>query len=87
MRLSTIALIGFMAVIGSVTVGGCTNDSDSTRALQSAGFSNIRTTGYRMWGCGESDTYHTGFVATNPAGQEVSGVVCCGTFKGCTIRF
>lgn len=37
--------------------------------------------------CSNSDTYSTGFAATNPAGQPVSGVVCCGVLKSCTVRF
>lgn len=66
---------------------GCTDDSGSRSALVSAGYSNINLTGYRWMGCGNEDSYHTGFTATNPAGVRVSGVVCCGLMKGCTIRF
>ena len=65
----------------------CTNESDTIRTLQSAGFTDIHTTGYDIFSCGQDDTFHTGFRAKNPAGQIVTGTVCCGIFKGCTIRF
>lgn len=31
--------------------------------------------------------FQTGFVAKNPAGKRVEGVVCCGVLKACTVRF
>lgn len=31
--------------------------------------------------------FTTGFVATNPQGMRVEGVVCCGWLKSCTVRF
>ncbi len=52
------------------------------------GFTNIRTTGYKWFACSEDDWYHTGFIATNPQGMEVGGVVCSGFFfKNSTVRF
>lgn len=58
------------------------------RTLESAGYTDVKTTGYNFLECGENDTFHTGFTATNPNGKRVSGTVCCGLFiKGCTIRF
>ena len=70
-------------------LSGCLIDAASTvRTLEDSGFSNVQITGYSWWVCGEHDTYHTGFVATNPAGRRVSGTVCCGWLtKGCTVRF
>lgn len=76
-----------LLVLLAVFTLGCTDESGSRTALVSAGYSNIHLTGYRWFGCGEDDGYHTGFTATNPAGVRVSGVVCCGLMKGCTIRF
>lgn len=66
---------------------GCTDNSNSIRTLESHGFSNIRLTGYEPFACGERDTFSTGFVAMNPAGHHVTGTVCCGLIKSCTIRF
>jgi hypothetical protein len=43
--------------------------------------------GYRMWGCGDNEIYHTGFHAKSQAGMPVAGVVCQGPYKAATIRF
>lgn len=66
----------------------CTDSEGATRALRSSGFSNVTLTGWQPGSCGKDDTSSTGFEATNPTGQRVTGVVCCGlVFKGCTVRF
>lgn len=52
------------------------------------GYKNIQTHGFDLFACSEDDFYSTKFTATNPAGQQVSGVVCSGLiFKGATVRF
>jgi hypothetical protein len=66
---------------------GCTDEHGSRRALEAQGFGNIEFTGYAWIGCGQDDDFATRFNATNPAGKRVSGVVCCGLAKGCTVRF
>jgi hypothetical protein len=58
------------------------------------GFKDITITSTNIFtpdwdGCGKDDgvAYHA--IATNPAGQRVSVIVCCGgplSFKGCVIR-
>lgn len=68
-------------------VFGCTAEDDTRNTLTKAGYSNIEIDGYAFLGCGEDDNFKTKFTATNPNGMRVSGVVCCGVFKGCTIRF
>jgi len=69
-------------------ISGCSNHSDAEHALDSAGFSEIATTGYKFFACDDSDFFHTGFTARNPAGKMVSGTVCSGLiFKDSTIRF
>jgi hypothetical protein len=76
-----------LAFILPLLLTACTDDPATIRTLQSSGFSNITTTGYAAFECSDSDTFATGFIATNPAGKRVSGVVCCGLLKGCTVRF
>ena len=77
-----------MIIVGLMLFSGCTDDSNSVRTLRSAGYSNIKITGWEPFSCSEDDGFSTGFKATNPTGQTVTGVVCCGfVFKGCTIRF
>jgi hypothetical protein len=71
----------------ALTATACTDNEGATRALESMGMSDIQLTGYEWTTCSDSDTFHTGFRATNQAGKKVSGVVCCGWFKDCTVRF
>ncbi len=76
------------ATVGLLALAGCTDESNTRRTLESAGYTDIQTTGYSWFECGKDDTYHTGFTAKNPLGKPVSGTVCCGMWtKGCTIRF
>lgn len=66
---------------------GCTADGDSVKTLQNYGFTDIHTTGYSPFACGDDDNFATGFTAKNPQGRQVSGTVCCGIMKACTVRF
>ena len=65
----------------------CTDESSSRHALESSGYTDIQITGWEPFSCLDSDTFATGFTAKNPQGTSVSGVVCCGWMKNCTIRF
>lgn len=76
------------ATIACFMLAGCTDESATIRTLDNAGYTEIQTTGYSWFQCGDDDTFHTGFRAKNPAGKMVEGTVCCGAWsKGCTIRF
>ena len=66
---------------------GCTQEEKTTQLLKQQGYKNIYITGYMAFNCGEDDWFSTGFTATAPNGERVSGVVCSGIFKGSTIRF
>jgi hypothetical protein len=68
-------------------LAGCTDETAARKALTASGFKDIKITGYSFFGCDKHDTFSTGFEATGPTGQEVSGVVCSGWLKGATIRF
>lgn len=65
----------------------CTDEEGSHRALKNSGFTDIEFTGYSPFACSKDDNFSTGFRAKNPRGQMVSGTVCCGILKDCTIRF
>jgi hypothetical protein len=80
-KVSALILVGLALACAS-----CTAPDSATRALTGAGYKNVVLTGYRFTGCGEGDTFHTGFQAQGPTGQAVSGVVCSGILKGSTIR-
>ncbi len=71
----------------ALNLSACTDEPGSRHALQSAGYSEIRFTGYAPLACGGGDAFFTSFSALNPRGVRVSGVVCCGLVKSCTIRF
>lgn len=76
-----------MLVALQFALSGCTDEPRTRSTLRNFGFTDVRVTGYEYWGCSDSDNYHTGFTAKNAQGAEVSGVVCCGFAKACTIRF
>ena len=77
-----------IAVLTVVAIVGCTKPDDARRVLAAHGYTDISITGYRWFSCSKDDTYHTGFVATSPAGIRVEGCVCDGfLFKNATIRF
>lgn len=70
-----------------LTVGGCTSPDKTHLILEREGYTDIEITGYAFFSCSQEDTFHTGFRATNLAGNRVEGAVCCGVLKNCTIRF
>lgn len=65
----------------------CTNEPGARKVLEQNGYTDVRLTGYKAWCCGDEDWYSTGFKATNPSGNKVTGCVCQGVTKGATIRF
>jgi len=71
----------------SLFLTSCTDEGRTRSTLHSIGFTDVQTQGYDMWACSEDDSYSTQFTATNPQGQRVSGAVCCGLLKNCTVRF
>jgi hypothetical protein len=75
------------AILLMALLAGCTAPDRSRETLDSSGFTNIEIGDYTWFGCSEGDRYHTAFTATNSNGKRVSGVVCCGTLKSCTVRF
>lgn len=79
-------LIAFILIL-FVFVAGCTSADKATSTLENAGYTDVTIGGYDFLGCGQDDFSHTEFTAKNPAGKEVSGTVCCGVLKKCTIRF
>ncbi len=62
-------------------------DTEGARQrLEEDGYTEIQITGADPLKCGKHDLRGTTFRAKNLAGNTVSGVVCCGVLKGCTIR-
>ena len=72
-------------------VVSCTDEDAARDTLLKQGFSDVTIHGYDWTACGkDDDDAATKFTATNPKGQRVSGVVCCGLghlSKDCTVRW
>lgn len=82
MRAAILALV----LLSSVA---CEPPKDRVRAaLDAYGFTDVSLDDYSAFGCSDSDEYlGQKFTAKNPAGRQVKGVVCCGVWKACTVRF
>ena len=76
-----------LLLITLLALSACTSQGKATEALRAHGFTNVQIGGYAWFGCGKGDMYSNKFVARNARGDRVSGVVCCGDLKGCTVRF
>jgi hypothetical protein len=78
-----VGIVGFGAYLAASPT-----EPASLKVVEQQGFTNVHYTGFRFWGCGRGDWYHTGFTATAPNGTPTSGIVCDGLFfKGKTVRF
>lgn len=70
-----------------LSLASCANESETIRTLHAAGFTHVQDMHWDAWQCGKEDIWSTSFQAKNPSGKWVRGVVCCGLFKACTVRF
>ncbi len=77
-------LVFCLALLGAV---GCTAPDRSMDTLAAEGFTDVELTGYVYWSCSEQYPLRTGFVATNPRGERVEGVVCCSRWTDCSVHF
>jgi hypothetical protein len=85
---SILIALAIIAIISIRYIMGDRTDPERSKAtLEAQGFSDISTGKFNWKSCGDSDYYATEFTATNTIGKRVSGVVCCGYYKSCTIRF
>ncbi len=81
------ALVAAVAVV-LITPRACTQPERATRLLEQQGYTEIRITGWRPFMAGKDDEFSTGFEATAPNGERVTGAVTGGLlFKGATVRF
>lgn len=75
-------------LIAALLLTGCvTGDDEASSTLRKSGYTNVRPGSLDFFECSDNDKTGRSFRATNSLGQEVEGVVCCGVFKGCTVRF
>lgn len=83
-----VAALTIIGIFGAIGEGICARNEDaSVNALKSMGFRDIKLNGWAAFACSQDDLPGLHFTATNPVGQPVSGVVCCGLLKSCTVRF
>lgn len=81
-------------VIAMLLVGvlsGCqVDDATFQRVMADEGYINPVNTGWTPFDCSDDDTFVSGFTATRsmPDGtsRPVTGTVCCGWLKNCTVR-
>jgi len=79
--------IAVFLVLAACAVGeGEMPKSPERDALEALDYRNIRSTGYAFTGCGD-ELFKTRFKAQTASGKNVAGVVCCGVWKSCTVRF
>lgn len=80
-------LFAAFIVIVPLAMRSCTDADRTVSTLEAQGFTEVEPGGYTYFGCGHGDVFHTEFTATNANGNAVSGIVCCGWLKSCTVRF
>ena len=82
-----VAAVGILFIL-SLIPSGCTHEDSTIEAAHDAGYTKVKTTGYRLFGCGLAHSFFTGygfstgFEAEDKSGRPVSGVVCTGFGKG-----
>lgn len=85
-KLSALAVVAGSALFFGLPAA-CTSENGAKRTLAAAGYTNIEITGWRPFMKSKDDWSSTGFRATGPNGQTVTGAVTGGLiFKGYTIR-
>lgn len=79
-----------IAILMMFSLASCTDEETSRRVLEDEGYTDIEIGGYAMFACSEDDNYRTSFTAVRvtPSGEHrvVTGAVCCGLWKNCTVR-
>lgn len=68
-------------MVCTALLSGCSNQGQAYYTLSEAQYTDIKATGIAPFECPFSDLYATRFVARNPDGKYVSGVVCGGMDK------
>lgn len=76
----------FLLAAMMLVLVGCSDSDGAKRAVESMGYTNVKTHGWALFGCADDDAFKTKFTATGQNGKPVSGVVCGGFLKGSTVR-
>ena len=79
--------LALCVIVILVYVIGFNDDARVHRALEQSDHSSIRLTGKgSIWHC-RSDLLRADFTAKTAKGRDVKGVVCCGVWSKCYIRY
>ena len=77
-----------LLAVSLLFLGGCTSPDAPRQALEAIGFTDITLDGDPWtFACGDDDLFAWSFTAKGVTGKRARGHVCCGAFKGCTVRF
>lgn len=85
--LAWIAVLSLLPLSCMAMEHGCGAGSEGIEAVEKSGFRDVQLDGRAWMACSQHDSFTSHFTATNAQGQRVSGVVCCGFLKSCTVRF
>ena len=80
--LVVLLILGFFIMVSV----GFSDSEGAVRVLTQMGYTHIETTGIRPFARGDNEYYSTGFRATSPTGQIVTGTVTKG-IRGSTVRW
>jgi hypothetical protein len=86
-KLEILIMIAIAITILVAIPKGCTQSDKTVHLLQQQGYTNITITGWRPFMASSGESFSTGFEATAPNGNRISGAVTGGFLKGSTIRF
>src|SRR5262245_30516855 len=79
---------GGYALLMIAVVTTCAASDDTVRdTAHKQGLSDVEVGEWAPLSCDRNDLTSTGFCAKNAHGERVCGVVCCGLFKRCTVRW
>lgn len=80
-------VLAFAALLVATFAMSCEPSRDhALRVLSGAGYEHVELRGYPFFSCGDSDRFNVAFSAVGANGLVVTGAVCCGWFKNCTVR-
>jgi hypothetical protein len=85
--ITTVIVITIVIGLFTILPTGCTQPDKTVRLLEQQGYTNVTITGWRPFMASSKESFSTGFEATSPNGNRVSGAVTGGFLKGSTIRF
>jgi hypothetical protein len=76
-----------LLVLFGVSMIGCAPSNEKALSvLTGAGYTEVKLGGFPFFSCSEDDDFNVSFVGVGPSGVKVTGAVCCGLLKNCTIR-